>query len=67
MKNVLWDTFSNVCLGCDLQQCWSQHVSAYSCSILKMLYCEKKGVFMREYLAGKWVKIREIDVVNFVF
>ena len=33
----------------------------------KCCIAKNKVVFTREYLAGKWVKIREIDVVNFVF
>ena len=38
-----------------------------SMQYLKNAVLRKKVVFTREYLGGKWVKIREIDVVNFVF
>ena len=40
----------------------SVHAIFKKCCIAK-----NKVVLTREYLAGKWVKIREIDVVNFIF
>ena len=36
-------------------------------AIFKKCCIAKSKVFTGEYLTGKWVKIREIDIVNFIF